>query len=119
MQGRPLVRARNRHQTRVLVDCLVDWPSCASPARWVRDIEPRLVFPCYNKISRIVEALCALWATLTSDLIVRALSRPAGFAAGAFKGMCAVTGAARHLLTAFGTARIGQLRSVMSSFEGF
>lgn len=48
-----------------------------------------------------------------------ALSRAAGFAAGVFKGMRAVTGATRHLLSAFGTARIRQLRSVMSSFEGF
>jgi hypothetical protein len=55
----------------------------------------------------------------TSDLIGGALSRAVGFAAGALKGMRAVTGAARHLLSAFGTARIGQLRSMMSSFEGF
>jgi hypothetical protein len=27
-RGGPLVRARNRHQTRVLVDCLVDWAGC-------------------------------------------------------------------------------------------
>ena len=52
-------------------------------------------------------------------MIGRALSRAVGFAAGALKGMRAVTGAARHLLSAFGTARIGQLRSMMSSFEGF
>jgi hypothetical protein len=44
-------------------------------------------------LTRIVDALCALWATVASDLIGRALSRAAGFAAGAFKGMRAVTGA--------------------------
>jgi len=26
--GRPLVQARNRHQTRVLVDCSADWAGC-------------------------------------------------------------------------------------------
>jgi hypothetical protein len=46
------------------------------------------------------------------------LSRAAGFA-GAFKRMRLSLAQARHLLSAFGTTRIRQLRSVMSSFEGF
>src|SRR5262249_11311677 len=53
-------------------------------------------------LTRIVDALCVLWATLTSDLIGRALSRAAGFCRWRFQRDARCHWAqARHLLSAF------------------
>jgi hypothetical protein len=52
---------------------------------WARDIEPP------KTITRVVDLLCALWATLTSDLTGRALSR--AVATGTGKLVVGATGA--------------------------
>jgi len=57
------------------MDCLVDVMHVSCPMG-ARHRTPRIVVS-PNKITRIVDALCALWATLTSDLIGRAI-KPRG-----------------------------------------